>query len=319
MKNELNGLDFNLLKALNALIEERSVTRAAVKLSISQPAASLMLTRLREYFGDPLFIRGSRRMTPTNRALELAPLVSQILSDIASLSQPTHFDPASAKMDYLLAATDYALKATVLPFMSVLKKASPGIRLAVVPVNEETLSVQFERANIDLAVIKTSITPNELHSRHIYTERYVCMMRADHPVAVSKALSLDTFCELEHVVVSALGNFSDEIDQLLAAEGRQRKVGLAVNSYTVLPDVLRLTDMIAVVPYRLTCAYDFLVRFDLPLTLHGFDLTMSWHERAHRDPAHKWIRSLFLDVCRQPAGQIITPDVSDQVISVIAD
>lgn len=253
-------------------------------------------------------------MMPTNRALELAPLVRQILSDIASLSQPAYFDPSSAKMDYLLAATDYALKATVLPFMSVLKKASPGIRLAVVPVNEETLSVQFERSSIDLAVIKTSITPEELHSRPLYTERYVCMMRADHPVAVRQSLSLEAFCELEHVVVSAKGDFSDEIDRRLAAEGRQRKVGLAVNSYTVLPDVLRITDMIAVVPYRLTCAYDFLVRFDLPLAIQGFELAMTWHERAHRDPAHKWIRSLFLEVCNQPGGRVNVPARADHVV-----
>lgn len=305
MKSELNGLDFNLLKGLNALLDERSVTRAAAKLSISQPALSLMLTRLRDHFDDPLFIRGNRGMLPTNRALELAIPVRQILSAIASLSQPTHFDPLTAKFDFILAATDYALKATVLPFMSVLKKASPGIRLGVVPVDLDRLSSQFERAKIDLAIIQQDTSPNELRSCHLYAEKYVCMLRADHPIAKRNSLSLRDFCELEHVIVSPDGAFADYIDERLEAEGRHRHVALAVNSHTVLPDILRITDMIAVIPYRLTCAYDYLVRFDLPVTIQGFEIAMSWHERSHRDPAHQWIRELFLDFCRQRESQSV--------------
>lgn len=300
MKQDLQALDFNLLKALNALLEQRSVTRAAEQLSLSQPAVSLMLTKLREYFGDPLFVRGQRGMIPTNRALELALPVSQILSNIALLSQPAEFDTDTANMDITIAATDYALKAVVLPFMSVLKKRSPGIRLAVIPVDAERMSGQFERGDIDLALIRHDAAPAELHFRTLYQERYVCMLRADHPAAAKNALTLKDFCEPEHVIVSSTGHFRDDIDQRLAEKGCTRRIGMAVNSYVVLPEVLRTTDMIAVVPYRLTCAYDFLARFELPLEVPGFNLTMAWHERSHRDVAHQWIRSLLFEVGQRP-------------------
>ncbi len=302
MKNELLSLDFNLLKALNALLEERSVTRAAEKLSLTQPAVSAMLTRLRDYFGDPLFVRGQRGMVPTSRASELAGPVSQIISGIAALSQPAAFDQSTARFDYTIAATDYALKAMVLPLMSELKKQAPGIRLAVIPVDPQQLSGQFERGEVDLALIQADVTPQELHSRSLFQERYVCMMRADHPAASGSILSLDDFCQLEHVIVSPNGFTSDIVDQLLEEKGLQRLTGMAVNSYVVLPEVLRISDMIAVVPYRLTCAYDFLIRLTPPVDIPGFSMSMSWHERTHRDPAHQWIRTLLLNIT-QPAMQ----------------
>lgn len=302
MNNDIRSLDLNLLKALDALIDEGSVTRAAQRLSLTQPAVSGMLTRLRDYFGDPLFVRAQRGMVPTARARELAAPVKQILTDISILLKPAHFDPLSAEMTCSIMATDYALKAVIVPLMSALNKRAPGIRVAVRPVDDERLFSLLERGDVDLALVTPATTPGDLHGRALYEEEYVCMLRADHPVAVSGTLSLDQFCAQDHILVSSEGGFWGVTDEALAALGRTRHVGMSVNSFLVLPEILRMTDMIAVVPRRLALQHEHLTIMPPPLDVPGFTKSMAWHERNHRDPAHQWIRALCVEVSQNASS-----------------
>lgn len=299
MKPDLRTLDLNLLKTLDALLDERSVTRAAARLSLTQPAVSGMLTRLRDNFGDPLFIRAPHGMVPTLRAQQLAPVVKQILNDINTLLQPAQFDPLTADFTFTLAATDYALKAVVVPFIAALKVRAPMIRVRVIPVEPERLTAQFEQGKIDLALLTPSTTPGDLHSRTLYEERYVCMLRADHPDARAP-LSLDRFCALEHILVSYEGeSFWGVTDDALAKVGRKRRVGLSVSSFLVLPEVLAVSDMIAVVPSRLASARASICVQKPPVAIHGFTKNMAWHERNHRDPAQQWLRELLHETSQQ--------------------
>lgn len=299
MNSDIRTLDLNLLKTLDALIDEGSVTRAAQRLSLTQPAVSAMLTRLRDYFGDPLFVRAQRGMVPTARALALSGPVKQVLNDISVLLTPDAFDPLQAQMTYTIAATDYALKAVIVPLMSALKKQAPGVRVAVLAVDPDKLQRQLEQGDVDLALVTPQSTPDDLHGRALYQEQYVCMMRADHPAA-GAPISLDTFCALEHILVSTRGSFHGVTDEALATLGRTRRVGMSVNSFLVLPEILQLTDMIAMVPRRLACRQDNLVIMAPPLEVPGFTKSMAWHERAHRDPAHQWIRNLCVEVSQLP-------------------
>lgn len=299
MKPDLRTLDLNLLKTLDALLDERSVTRAAARLSLTQPAVSGMLTRLRDNFGDPLFIRAPHGMVPTLRAQQLAPAVKQILNDINTLLQPAQFDPLTADFTFTLAATDYALKAVVVPFIAALKVRAPMIRVRVIPVEPERLTAQFEQGKIDLALLTPSTTPGDLHSRTLYEERYVCMLRADHPDA-QLPLSLDRFCALEHILVSYEGeSFWGVTDDALAKVGRKRRVGLSVSSFLVLPEVLAVSHMIAVVPSRLASARASICVQEPPVAIHGFTKNMAWHERNHRDPAQQWLRELLHETSQQ--------------------
>lgn len=299
MKPDLRTLDLNLLKTLDALLDERSVTRAAARLSLTQPAVSGMLTRLRDNFGDPLFIRAPHGMVPTLRAQQLAPVVKQILNDINMLLQPARFDPLTADFTFTLAATDYALKAVVVPFIAALKVRAPNIRVRVIPVEPERLTAQFEQGKIDLALLTPSTTPGDLHSRTLYKERYVCMLRADHPDARAP-LSLDRFCALEHILVSYEGeSFWGVTDDALAKVGRKRRVGLSVSSFLVLPEVLAVSEMIAVVPSRLASARASICVQEPPVAIHGFTKSMAWHERTHRDPAQQWLRELLHETSQQ--------------------
>jgi len=140
---DIKTVDLNLLKAFDALMDERSVTRTAARLAVTQPAVSGMLNRLRESFGDLLFVRTQRGMVPTPRALELAGPVKHVLAQVETLLRPSAFDPASASFTLSIATTDYALKAVVTPFLAALRPLAPAIRVAVRAIDEARLRAQF--------------------------------------------------------------------------------------------------------------------------------------------------------------------------------
>lgn len=305
MSSTIHNLDLNLLKALDALLDERSVTRAAERLSLTQPAVSGMLTRLRESFDDPLFTRAQRGIVPTLRALELAAPVKAILAGVDELLQPQQFDPLSAGMTLHIAATDYALRAVIVPFMARLKREAPGIRIVVVPVNNETLQDQFERGAVDMALLTPDTTPQELHSRRLFDEEYVCLLREDHPLLTAGPLTLDAFCALDHALVSYPGgSFSGVTDTALAALGLSRRVTLSICSFLVLPEILRLCDLISVVPRRLAIDDAGLTMLPPPLPIPGFTKTLAWHERTHGHKGHQWLRQLLISVAGSTAKPV---------------
>ncbi|MEM5338213.1 LysR family transcriptional regulator [Paraburkholderia azotifigens] len=298
MQSDIRTIDLNLLRSLDALLDERNVTKAAQRLSLTQPAVSGMLTRLRESFDDPLFVRTQRGIVPTMRALELAAPLKQILGEIDVLLRPQAFDPATAELTLTIASTDYALQAVVLPFLEALRRKAPGVRVAVVPVQDALLQTQFERGEIDLALVTPDSALPELHARRLFDERYVCVMRARHPDAQGGALSLERFCELDHALVSySGGSFRGVTDDALARLGRERRVTVSVTSFLVLPRILKSSDLIAVVPERLVARSQGLATLEPPLEIPGFTKTVAWHERTHRAPAHRWVRELLFRTC----------------------
>lgn len=295
MARDIRTLDLNLLKVLNALIEERSVTRAANRLGMTQPAISGILLRLRDSFGDPLLIRAHRGMVPTSRALELAPAVRRVLADIESLLQPPSFDPASAEFTLSIAASDYALSVVLEPFFASLRRQAPGARTVVHPLSRSTIARQLESGAVDIAIMAEATEP-DLHVRSLFDERFICAMREGHPAAEA-AWSLDLFCSLDQLLVSFDGGFEGMTDRALGAIGRQRRVVLSIASFLVLPTILRSTDVIAVAPARLVSNAPGLLARTPPFEIPGFTLSAAWHERSHRDPALAWTRSLLAEAC----------------------
>lgn len=297
-QHDLRSLDLNLLKALDALLDERNVTRAAIRLGVTQPAMSGILVRLRDNFGDPLFARAQRGIVPTQRALALAQPVRQVLADIAALLQPSVFDPATTRMDFSIAATDYALRAIGVPFMTALKARAPYIRIALGSVEDGPLQERLERGEIDLALTTPDSTPPGLHARRLFDETYVCVMRDGHPAARGRRLGLKQFCAMDHALVSYAGDpFRGVTDDALARLGLERRVSLSVKRFLVLPEILRASDLVAVVPRRLVEGLEGLKLMAPPLEIPGFTKTAAWHERTHRDPAHRWLRELLVEAC----------------------
>jgi DNA-binding transcriptional LysR family regulator len=190
MIRDIRNLDLNLLKALDALLAERNVTRAAERLNLTQPAVSGMLARLRDSFDDPLFVRGQRGIIPTPRALQLAEPLRRMLGEAAAMLTPPMFDPAHARLTLSLAATDYAQQVMVVPFLARLRAMAPGVRVAVRGEDMARMS-RFEDGDLDLALMTPDSAPQGLHARHLFDETYVVAMRDGHPDAGEGALLLD--------------------------------------------------------------------------------------------------------------------------------
>ncbi|WP_437940330.1 LysR family transcriptional regulator [Sorangium sp. So ce341] len=285
-------LDLNLLVALDVLLAERNVTRAARRLNLSQPALSGQLQRLREIVGDPLLLPAQRGMTPTRRALELqAPLHEALEGVRAVLAAGAGFDPETAEMTVAVAASDYVQYALLMPLAFQLRREAPGVRLAWRALDGAQLADQAERGEVDLAFMTPDTAPERLRSRKVLDERYVVIVRRKHPL-VSGDISLDQLCALDHVVVSPRGGgFAGATDAALAAHGRERRVVLSVPSFLMVPEIVARSDMAALVPERI--ARDRAGRLQIltpPVPVSGFAIAMVWHDRTARHPALTWFR-----------------------------
>jgi DNA-binding transcriptional LysR family regulator len=288
--DDISRVDLNLLKAFDALLDSRSVTKAAQRLGLTQPAVSGMLTRLRHTFNDPLFVRGQRGVLPTPRALALAGPLRQTLLDIAGLLNPAAFVPAQADLTLAIAATDYAQNAVLVPLLAILRAEAPSIRVSARPVVLHALAQQLENGELDMAVITPDMGLGTLRRRALFDEHYVCITRQGHPLA-GRSLDIDTFCALDFALMSHDGAaFYGVTDIALASLGRTRRVVAAVPSFLVLINLVRHSDLAAVVPARLTEGEPDLQVQALPFAIPGFTKILAWHERVHADPAHRWLR-----------------------------
>ncbi|WP_416189083.1 LysR family transcriptional regulator [Neisseria sp. CCUG17229] len=293
----IKNLDLNLLKALNALLDERNVTRAAEKLSVSQPAMSGMLTRLRDSFNDPLFIRTQHGILPTERALGLAIPVKQILEQAQGLLAKPEFVPASAELKINIAASDYAMRTIITPFLAALHHQAPNIQVNITLFNPRSMQEDLERGTLDFVLTTSEQAPDNLHTRALFDEHYVCAVRTGHPVLQHSQPDLATFCALQHVILSSESNTINHTPaRALADIGINRRV--SVQNALALPDIVRHSDLCALTPYRLIAGQADISHFLPPVEISGFTNALVWHERTHRNPAHQWLRDLAAEHCQ---------------------
>lgn len=293
--NNLRRLDINLLLTLDVLLAEHNVTRAAQRLNLSQPSVSVHLAKLRDIFDDPLLLPGPRGMRPTARADELREPLREALEALERAVAPASaFDPAQATHSWKIAATDYGESTVVLPALSGLREQAPGTRLAVIDLHPQQLVKEAEQGVFDLALHISEDAPPELHRRPLFQERYVLAGRIGHP-HLQTAPTREQFCALEHVLVSREGGgFFGVTDRALADAGLRRNVVLSVPHFLMAMSVLVSTDLVAMLPSRLVRGNPALQVVDAPLEVPGYEMAIFWGERAHRDPAHKWLREHLL-------------------------
>jgi DNA-binding transcriptional LysR family regulator len=292
-------LDLNLLVTLEALLAEQNVTRAASRLHLSQPAVSAQLARLRQMFDDPLLIPVQRGMTPTAKALDLLAPLRQALDQVrATVATHQHFDPARAELVVHIACTDYLQAAAVQPLALRLRRDAPGVRLGVRNLDVPQLENQMMRGEVDLALMTAHTAPPGLRTRPLFRERYLLAGRRGHPV-LREGLSVEEFALLEHVVVSLRGgNFVTAVDHALEAMGSGRRVVLSAASFLTVPDILKESDFVALVPSRLLKGRRSagLVCISPPFPVEGFDVNMVWHERSHGHAAQRWVRDAVVQL-----------------------
>jgi DNA-binding transcriptional LysR family regulator len=302
----LSRIDLNLLVAFDALFRERSVTRAAARVGLSQPAMSNALGRLRVLFGDPLFVRTRGGMAPTVRAKAVSERTRQALAEIRSALEDTHFfNPTSSTREFKIATTDY-FNVTLLPrLVRRLGAIAPNIRLRLSQLSRGGARVGLQSGELDLG-IAWRLEEAPFDSKYFYTkallkETMVCIVRQDHPT-VRDRLTLAQFLKLDHVVASPVSpsdHYILSVDRDLAHRGLRRRAAVLVPEPSASPFVVTQTDMVASIPGRLARIYAGMVPiriFAFPFPIPTLTLRLLWHERSQTDPAHRWIRKLLTEL-----------------------
>jgi DNA-binding transcriptional LysR family regulator len=289
--DNLRRLDLNLLVTLDMLLSEHNVTRTAQRLNFSQPSVSVHLAKLRDIFDDPLLLPGPRGMRPTARGEALREPLREALAALGRAVSPAGpFDPTQARQTWRVSASDYGESTVLLPALASLRTAAPGTRLAVLELAPARIVQQSEQGQIDLAFHTSEGAPEGLRRRPLFQERYVLAGRTDHP-RLRRRPTAAQFCALEHVIVSPDGGgFHGVTDATLAEVELTRKVALSVPHFLFVISTLRNTDMVAMLPERLVRGDKSLKIVEAPVEVPGYEMSMLWHERSHRDPAHQWLR-----------------------------
>lgn len=292
----LRTVDLNLLVALDALLEDRHVSRAAQRIGLSQPAMSNALARLRATFGDALLVRTPRGMEPTARGLELASQVRQVLGQVERVLTPdAGFDPARCERRFVLRMSDLLSRLFLPGIAQALLREAPLATLEVVHLSPAQTVQALEGDDCDLALSMGLAHGGSIVRHPLLADRMVCVMRRDHDAARGR-LDLDRLLELLHLRVSISPVDSRFVDDALARLGHRRRVAANVPHWLVVPEVLRTTDLVAVMPERLADvlarAADGFVRRDLPLPETAFEWALYWHRRHEGSTQHAWLRDL---------------------------
>ena len=295
----LGEADLGLLVALEALLQDNNVTRAAARLGLSQPALSARLTRLRQLFDDPLFVPASngRGMVPTPRALSLRESLSGTLELLRGMMRTSgHFDPATSARTFVLAMQEQPAAVLAPGLVHAVQVAAPGIRMAFVYPGPD-VDERLEDGSIDLLVAPSGQANVSLMARALIENEFLTAQRIGHPRGTGP-LDLDAFCALDHLIVSTDGGgFAGLVDQTLAGMGRTRRVVLSIQSYGLAPLIVARNDCVCTLPARLLRPYaDELALFAPPLPLPRPQLTALWHARNQTDEGHVWLREQLYNV-----------------------
>jgi DNA-binding transcriptional LysR family regulator len=292
-------LDLNLLRVFAAILAEGSVTAAGERLSLSQPAMSNALARLRKVFGDPLFVRTPRGMRPTPFAERLAQPVRQALELVrATLIKEGEFEPASSERVFRFSMTDIGEMVFLPRLLERLAKLAPHVRIEALQVPHREQRDLLESGTIDLAVGNIPVIQAGVRYRKLFSDEYVCMVRSGHPV-IRRSLSRKQFMEAAHAVVSQAGTGHEIIERTLIEHGLQDRIVLRVPQFTVIAMILARTDLMVMLPPSVARVFQGMGEFRwfaCPVPIPRFEVRVLWHERFHQDPANRWLRELMAEL-----------------------
>lgn len=295
----LQELNIGMLRSLDALLRERSVSKAAKSIGVSQPSMSNALARLRLALNDPLLLRSGGTMVLSNRGIEISERVSKIIAEIAKLEIATEFEPATSNASFRIALTDYSAVVLMPHVIARVRAAAPSIRLTTVPADGSFPVTDQNPDGAQMRMHWIRDAPPSWYTRRLLTERMVVIGRKGHP-ALSSGLTLDRFLTMDQVALSPnRQTLQTRADFELQQRGFKRRVSVTVAHFASLPSVVRETDLIALFPRRLVrplILEDVLDVVEPPLPFDSFTTSLAWEPRYHEDPAHRWLRELIADV-----------------------
>lgn len=291
--------DLNLLPIFVALMEERSVTRAAQRLAMTQPAVSNALGRLRVMLRDPLFVRERYGIHPTPIALELAPMIAEALAklDDAVLGQQA-FEPSKAERLFTIASSGYVELVVIPSLASRLERVAPGIKLRLMPYGTDLAETGITSGITAMVLGRVTDPPDNLVVQHLMDDGLDCVVRAGHP-DVGRTISRKQFERLRHVNVMPSGRLRTGVFQALAKQQLKRDVAISVTNFSSVVEMVAVTDYCTTLPRLICRRLEHDKRFKVlpsPVDLGTFPVEMAWHVRYRHDPAHRWLRMLVGEV-----------------------
>ncbi|MBP9032575.1 MAG: LysR family transcriptional regulator [Pseudomonadales bacterium] len=312
----IERIDLNLLVYLDVLLRERNVTRAASYLGITQPAMSNGLRRLRELFDDPLLVRTSEGMTPTERALELQPVVRSVLAAVERAVQPKKpFDAAQSTRVFRIMASDYAESTLIPAVLERLQREAPGIALDIMTPSDVSY-LNVEQGKVDMVINRFDSMPQSFHQNTVWQDSFSCLLSVHNPV-LEGGFDLESYLQAQHVWVSKTGmgvgvgvNPGDVqdlgwVDEALARLGRKRRISVFTRHYQVAVLLATQKHLVVTVPSKLALLMHDNPRVAIkapPFEIPPFELKMAWSPLLQRNPGHQWMRRLIGEVARELDG-----------------
>ncbi len=295
----LAGIDLNLLVVFDALMTEQNVTRAGERVGLSQPATSNALSRLRSMMADELFVRTATGLRPTPRAIALAQQLRPALQHVQSaLFDQSNFDPATSDRVFAIGMSDYVEFILLPVLMQRLETIAPQVSLQIRSGDRQKLLALLDSGELDLVC---GVFPEQVpwhQTQCLFEEHYVCVCRADHPLA-GKALSLEDYLAASHLLVSVKEDRVGRVDQMLAEQNLTRHIALSLPHFLIAPFILAQTDLVATLAQRIALAFaqsQSLTLLSPPLPISGFSVFMRWHQSSDHSPACQWLRSIMADI-----------------------
>lgn len=309
------ALDLNLLPILLALHEERSVSRAAARLGMTQPALSGALAKLRRMLGDPLFIRADGAMAPTPRALALVDPVQAVLGTVRDrILAPQAFAPERLEDTITVALSDVGEMVFLPRLLDALRKQAPRAALRSVNLPHDALDGALGAGEVDLAVgYFPDLGGSNIFQQRLMLHRFVCLVRSGHPVADTapgSRIPPERFLQLEHAVVRAPGRSMELFEAFLRARRIERRVALVTPHFLSIPTIIARSDLLVTVPHAIGIAYgraEFgLKALEPPFDLPPIELKQHWHRRMHEAPRNAWLRGLVARLFSQDKDEWAT-------------
>jgi DNA-binding transcriptional LysR family regulator len=301
---KLGAVDLNLLVVFDALMQDRSVTRAASRLALSQPALSHALARLRHMLKDELFVRSPKGMIPTPRANELAAPIRRTLDELQRSLQPPQFEPAKATRSFRVAVDNYAAIVLVAPLTARIAKAAPNITLEFRPSGTLNVPDLLDRGQLDVAVDPGSEAGERFSRQILLADSFVAVMRRNHPAASARKLTIEAFAALSHLEISSSRHATDFVDAALSRRRLTRRIALRAPFLSAVR-ILAASDAVAVLPRRIArelTGYRPLVVRDLPFAAPQVETAMTWPRWLDGQPAHRWLREAMQRVAAELAA-----------------
>lgn len=308
----LGRVDLNLLVYLDVLLRERNVTRAASVLGISQPAMSNGLRRLRDLFGDPLLVRTSEGMVPTERARELEPVLRVVLSTVDRAIRPRlDFSPAHSNRNFRIMASDYCESTLIPSLLNRLREFAPAVTLDILSPSDVSY-VDVEQGKVDMVINRFDDMPQSFHQVTLWKDTYACLLSVDNPICDN--FTLASYLAADHVWVSKSGmgisfGVSPEqsqqlgrVDNALALLGHRRNIKIFTRHYQAAMLLAEQKNLVVTVPAKAALLHKnnpAVVTRTPPFVIPPMELQMAWSPLMHNNPDHRWLRRLIIDIATE--------------------